>query len=138
MPKPKPYPQHQLAERLVQAMDDANVSLAELGRQCGVTIQAVHDWRLTGRIGKHHLITISVVTKKPLEYFLAGLARAAAVLLVLGSMLLLPSPADAGQIYSNHQRGVYYVKWLFRLRNWLGRFVKLRVNTPSFVKPAPS
>lgn len=122
MPKPKPYPQHQLAERLVQAMDEANVSLAELGRQCGVTIQAVHDWRLTGRIGKHHLITISVVTKKPLEYFLAGLARAAALLLVLGSTLLLPAPAEATpNFFDRYDAMSIMSNYLRRLRNWLLR-----------------
>lgn len=83
MPKKPKYPQHELALRLRAAMEDADLSLAELARACGVTIQAVHDWRETGRIGKQHLITICSMTKKPLEYFLVGLGRAAVLALAL-------------------------------------------------------
>lgn len=76
----KRYPQQELATRLVSAMEEVDLSQAELARQCGVTIQAVHDWRATGRIGKQHLVTISRLTQKPLEYFLVGLGRAAAAM----------------------------------------------------------
>lgn len=83
MPKKRPYPQQELANRLRSAMDDADITLTELANICGVTVQAVHDWRETGRIGKQHLMTICSVTKKPLEYFLVGLGRAASLFAVL-------------------------------------------------------
>ncbi|HEU4344789.1 MAG TPA: helix-turn-helix transcriptional regulator [Candidatus Binatia bacterium] len=82
MPRRPKYPQQALADKLRVAMADAGVNLADLARACGVTIQAVHDWRETGRVGKQHLMTICQVTKKPLEYFLSGLSRAASVLLL--------------------------------------------------------
>lgn len=77
--KKRTYPQQELALRLREAMEQSGVNLADLARACGVKIQSVYDWRETGRIGKHHLVTIAVMTKKPLEYFLAGLNRAAMV-----------------------------------------------------------
>lgn len=95
MPKKQSYPQQELAERLVAAMQEADINLADLARGCGVTIQAVHDWRETGRIGKHHLVTIGRLTRKPLEYFLVGLGRAAAIVFVTVFMLLQPTPASA-------------------------------------------
>jgi hypothetical protein len=98
MPKRETYPQQELAQRLVHAMEEADVNLAELARGCNVTIQAVYDWRLTGRIGKHHLMTICRLTKKPLEYFLVGLGRAAAVFLVALFMLLQPAVGEASPL----------------------------------------
>lgn len=89
------YPQQELADRLVAAMEEANLSQAELSRQCGVTIQSVHDWRETGRIGKQHLITIARLTRKPLEYFLVGLGRAAVILIAVLLLVLSPRPAEA-------------------------------------------
>ena len=86
--------------RLDDAMKDAGVKPADLARECGVTPQAVYDWQKTGRIGKQHLMTICRVLNKPLEYFLVGLGRAAAVaILALG--MLVHSPSDAGYIFSS-------------------------------------
>lgn len=101
------YPQQELAARLNDALKDAEIRPAELARECDVTPQAVHDWRTTGRIGKQHLLTICRVTKKPIEYFLVGLGRAA----IFGLALLFfhPLPSDAGQKYSGGGV-VYYVK----------------------------
>jgi len=96
MQKKPRYPQQELADRLRTAMDEADVNLASMARECGVTIQAVHDWRETGRIGKQHLVTICRMTGKPFEYFLVGLSRAAAVLLAVALPLLVqPQPAQA-------------------------------------------
>ena len=91
MPRKPKYPQQALADKLRVAMADAGVNLADLSRACGVTIQAVHDWRETGRVGKRHLMMICHVTKKPLEYFLTGLSRAALALLVVPPYLALQS-----------------------------------------------
>lgn len=71
--KRKPYPQHELAERLQRALAEARISQTNLAQACGVTRQAVHGWLTDGRIGKHHLPTISALTGKGLEYFLVGL-----------------------------------------------------------------
>jgi hypothetical protein len=106
MPRKETYPQQELAERLVHAMEEADVNLAELARGCNVTIQAVYDWRLTGRIGKHHLMTICRLTKKPLEYFLVGLGRAAAIACVALLMALSPN-AEASTLGGV---SAYYVK----------------------------
>lgn len=107
MPKKPTYPQQELADRLQAAMEESEVNLADLARACGVTIQAVHGWRETGRIGKQHLVRIAQMTKKPLEYFLVGLGRAAAVLLA-ATLLSLPATPEANA--SSAAGPVYYVK----------------------------
>ena len=103
----------ELGKRLTAAMDyrDPPLKSVELAQLCGVTKQAVHEWRTTGRIGKAHLITIAQATGTPLEYWLEpargaskstrfiwmkfGKAFArAAMLAFLALGFLLPSPAD--------------------------------------------
>jgi hypothetical protein len=81
-------------------MDEADVNLAELSRACGVSIQAVYDWRATGRIGKQHLVKIGQLTKKPLEYFLVGLGRAAVLAFVAVTLFMHPQQADAKGCFS--------------------------------------
>lgn len=92
------YPQQELAHRFVDAMEEADLGLTDVAKACGVTPQAIYDWRLTGRIGKQHLVTIARITKKPLEYFLVGLGRAAFFCLAL--LFAFPQASDAGQKYS--------------------------------------
>lgn len=108
----KRYPQQELAERLNDAIKDADIRPADVARECGVTPQAVHDWQTTGRIGKQHLMTLCRITKKPIEYFLVGLGRAA--VLALAILFIYPPPSHAG--YSFSARGsVYYVTCLIRM-----------------------
>ena len=59
-----------LAALIRQALDDSDVTDAEISRACGVTKQAVTGWRKTGRVAKKHLPTIARLTKKPVELFL--------------------------------------------------------------------
>lgn len=117
MPKKPNYPQHELAERLRAAMEEAGLSQADLARACHVTIQAVHDWRETGRIGKQHLGTICQLTKKPFEYFLVGLSRAAVVTVVTFFTILQPQPALASVLHNVYSE---YALWQRRLAVWLG------------------
>lgn len=53
-------------------MDDRTpkLSSAALAAACGVTPQAVYEWRKTGRISKGYLAKIAAQTGRPLEYFL--------------------------------------------------------------------
>lgn len=61
----------ELARRLRAAMDsEPKVSSAALAERCGVTPQAVHGWRTTGRVAKGHLPVIAEMTRKPIEFFL--------------------------------------------------------------------
>lgn len=99
MPKTKRYPQQDLAERLRAAMQEANLSQADLARACGVKIQSVHGWREDGRIAKRHLWTICKLTGKSLEYFLLGLTRGVgAVVLALSLALHAPDSFDNNKI----------------------------------------
>jgi hypothetical protein len=109
------YPQHELARRFSDAMQEADLGLTDVAKACGVTPQAIYDWRLTGRIGKQHLVTIARITKKPLEYFLVGLGRAA--LLCLALLFAFPQAADAGQKYSLLVALCIMSNWLKRLRH---------------------
>jgi len=87
----KRFPQQDLADRLREALDSANLSQAELARACGVTEQSVHGWVTNGRLSKHHLPTIAALTGRGLEYFLVGLKtwrRAAAIALPFLSLPL--------------------------------------------------
>lgn len=64
----------ELARRIREAMDkaDPKVSSAALATKCGVTPQAVHGWRTTGRVAKRYLEAIAGMTRRPLEYFLGN------------------------------------------------------------------
>lgn len=128
MPPKEPYPQQELADRLVAAMKEADLNLADLARACGVTIQAVHDWRETGRIGKRHLVTIGRLTRKPLEYFLVGLGRAAVVFFVTLFMLLQPPPVVAAPFNNN-------THCMRLLRRWLRKVLDL-VRTSRHLRTA--
>jgi transcriptional regulator with XRE-family HTH domain len=96
--------QQDLALRLRHAMDESDISLTLLAKECGVTPQAIYDWRNTGRIGKQHLVTIARVTRKPLEYFLMGLRAA----LLLIALTLAPQQAEAGILHNvNYHPALY-------------------------------
>jgi transcriptional regulator with XRE-family HTH domain len=125
MPKKQTYPQQELANRLQVAMEESGVNLADLARACGVTIQAVHGWRETGRIGKHHLVSIAQMTKKPLEYFLVGLGRAAVLAFVTFSLLLLPAPSEAATLHKILHAQV--ADFLHIVRKWLRAVAKLHI-----------
>jgi transcriptional regulator with XRE-family HTH domain len=62
----------EIARRLRVAMDSRSPKLTsvELARACGVSKQAVYEWRSQGRIAKKHLQTITMQTGKSLEFFL--------------------------------------------------------------------
>jgi transcriptional regulator with XRE-family HTH domain len=59
-----------LAQRIAEALE--GLSLADIAKACGVTRQAVNGWKKDGRIDKAHLITLSRLTGKPIEYWLGG------------------------------------------------------------------
>jgi len=61
----------ELSRRIIRAMDEADISGAALAAACKVTPQAVSGWRRTGRIGKRHLTTLSLLTGRPVEFFVA-------------------------------------------------------------------
>ena len=62
----------ELAKRIRAAMDYREPPLpsTDLADKCGVTKQAVYEWRATGRIGKGHLPVVADATGMPLIYFL--------------------------------------------------------------------
>lgn len=61
----------ELARRLRRAMDDPTppITGAAMAAACGVTPQAVSGWRTDGRIAKRHLLTISAITRQPIDYY---------------------------------------------------------------------
>lgn len=59
-----------MAERLATAMREAKVSNTALSQACDVSVQAVGNWKKTGRIDKRHLPKIAELTSKPIRYFL--------------------------------------------------------------------
>lgn len=63
----------ELARRLRVAMETAKppVSSAKLAEECDVTPQAIHGWRLNGRVHKKHIPKIAELTGRPPIYFLA-------------------------------------------------------------------
>ena len=134
----------ELADRLRAAMDlrDPPLGSSELARRCGVTKQAVYEWRTTGRMGKGHIVTVSQETGMPLEFFLEhsrgstpttkviwrrlGKAFAkVATLVLLAIPPLLPSKAEAAFNIS-----------LSHITHWLGllrRAIAVRSTGLSFV-----
>jgi transcriptional regulator with XRE-family HTH domain len=64
----------ELARRIRDAMDRRQPKLtsAALAKLCGVTPQAVYEWRKTGRVSKGYLEKIAAETSRPLEYFLGS------------------------------------------------------------------
>lgn len=93
--KRKPfYPQQALAVRLRAALDEADVSQAQLARACVVTEPSVHGWVTTGRIAKEHLPTIAALTGKTLDYFLVGLKTWRRVAAIALPIVILPQLAQ--------------------------------------------
>jgi hypothetical protein len=62
----------EVGRRIKKAMDEAEPKVTgnALAAACDVTPQAVSGWRKTGRVSKRHLLTLSRLTGKPLEYFI--------------------------------------------------------------------
>jgi len=62
-----------LAQKITQAMDnhDPKITLTEMAKACGVTVQAVHGWRTNGRISKPKLRILAGVTGRGLDYFMS-------------------------------------------------------------------
>lgn len=118
------YPQQELARRLCDAMEEQEISSSDLARACHVSRQVVYEWRRTGRIGKHHLVDIARMTRKPLEYFLVGL-RAAVVLFAL--IFALPQSSEGAILHkadypaSLRQISDLFIHYTRRLIAWLGR-----------------
>lgn len=59
-----------LANKLAIAMADAKLSGVDVAKACGVTKQAVQGWKSTGRIDKRHLPALSMLSGKPLWWWL--------------------------------------------------------------------
>ena len=59
----------ELAKLLNEAIGTNRGVNARLAEACGVSIQAVGQWRKTGRVAKKHLSTIADVLGKPITYF---------------------------------------------------------------------
>jgi hypothetical protein len=131
----------ELAERLRAAMDLREPPLlsSELARTCGVSKQAVYEWRTTGRMGKAHLTTVAQETGMPLEFFLEPdrgsspttkviwrkLGKAFAKVAMLATLtlaFLVPHPAEAGALHKSFfapdLNGIYIA-----LRRWLAAFL---------------
>jgi len=119
------YPQAELARRIRIALARAALSPSSLAKICGVTKQAVNGWLTTGRISKHHLMTISTLTDTPLEFFfeqergstpktkklwgkLSVVSKAA--MLTLALTTALHSTDSDASFGSNNAFSVYYVK----------------------------
>lgn len=63
-----------LAAKLQFVLNEGKVTAAQIARACGVTDQAINGWRKTGRIAKHHMVTLAEVTGKDLDWWMSGLA----------------------------------------------------------------
>jgi phage repressor protein C with HTH and peptisase S24 domain len=62
---------NELAGRLVLAMQGPPpIKSITVARACGVTAQAVNGWRKTGKIDRKHFPALSLLTGKPLAYWL--------------------------------------------------------------------
>jgi transcriptional regulator with XRE-family HTH domain len=59
----------ELAKLLNEAMGNDRGVNAKVAKACGVSIQAVGQWRKNGRVAKKHLPTIAGLLGKPLAYF---------------------------------------------------------------------
>lgn len=64
----------ELARRIREAMDKRipKLSSAALAKACGVTPQAVYEWRKTGRVSKGYIELIAAETARPLEFFMGS------------------------------------------------------------------
>jgi len=135
----------ELAERLRAAMDlrEPPIASSDLARKCGVSKQAVYEWRTTGRMGKTHLITVAEQTGMPLEFFLepqrgstAGtraiwrkIGKAFAKVALLASLtlaFLLPPPAQAGfnnNLFAPKSLSFYTLSFI---RRWLLSLVSVQ------------
>lgn len=134
----------ELGERLRAAMDlrEPPLGSSELARRCGVTKQAVYEWRTTGRMGKAYLIAVAQETGMPLEFFLEPargtspatkaiwrkLGKAFAKVAMLAALtlaFLLPQPAEASGFNSKNLFSAVSYYTLARIRRWWWRLLHL-------------
>ena len=59
-----------LAERLSKAMKAANIDNRAMAEACGVTSQAVSQWKSSGRVHKKHLPVLANLLGKPVQWLL--------------------------------------------------------------------
>lgn len=59
-----------LAKRFRAALEELQLSNAQIAKACGVTLSAVTNWKTDGRIHKKHLATLAQLTGRPLAWWL--------------------------------------------------------------------
>jgi transcriptional regulator with XRE-family HTH domain len=107
------YPQEDLGQRIEIAIEETGLSKAEMGRRLGVTRAAVSDMCRTGRISKHRLQRLAMLTGKSFDYFLTAL-RVGVVLLAV--TLAAPEAAPGLYIMLNTVAIMILILWLFTVR----------------------
>jgi transcriptional regulator with XRE-family HTH domain len=70
-----PKDARELAKLLNEAMGNDRGVNARVAKACGVSIQAVGQWRKNGRVAKKHLPTIAGLLGKPLIYFFPNMGK---------------------------------------------------------------
>lgn len=63
---------HTLSDRLTSLMSAQDVRLTTVAQACGVTPQAVVNWRRNGKIDRRHFPALSQLFGVPLDYWLGG------------------------------------------------------------------
>jgi hypothetical protein len=61
-----------IRDRLVALMSAQNVKAVTVAQACGVSPQAVVNWRRTGKIDRRHFPQLSALFNVPLDYWLGG------------------------------------------------------------------
>lgn len=61
-----------IAARLTEAMNAARVTNTALAEACDVTVQAVGDWKRTGKIARDQLPTICATIKRSSDWLVTG------------------------------------------------------------------
>lgn len=134
----------EMARRLNEVMEARNIRNVDLAHHCGVSQQAVYNWRKDGRIATRHLMPIAEYLNVPVTFFLEDsrgtLRETKATWTKLGFALALvmallgPYSADDARafIYSKVSAPVYYVKYIAGLIKRICSYLLSR--SPSFAR----
>lgn len=71
--------QRQIAANFTEALEKSGASPVAIAEACGVTEQAVSNWKRTGKIRTRHLMVVSRLTGWPIQRLLTGETTSAIV-----------------------------------------------------------
>ncbi len=65
-------PPETLADKIAATVGEGKIPTRVVAQECGVTVQAVNNWRKNGRVDKKHIRTLAGITSLPIAWWMPG------------------------------------------------------------------